>query len=106
MLGGSSMVPAGRPRFVTWVLLAAFVAAGPTACASWRKQPAGPDALLKRDHPPRVMRLKLADGSAVEITDPVIRGDSLVGQVKVTIQHENRWDTKQNVDGAVALADI
>jgi hypothetical protein len=100
------MKPARRPAFVTWVLLAGLVASGPLGCASWKKQPADPTALLSREHPPRRMLLTLVNGSKVEIEDPVIRDDSLFGRVKVTVRHENRWDATQRVDGAVALADI
>ncbi len=100
------MIPARRSASVTWMLLAALVAAGPLACASWKKQPADPAALLDREHPPRRIRLTLADGSRVVIEDPALRGDSLVGLTKVTIQHVDPWDEKRDVNGAVALADI
>ncbi len=79
------MIPTRRSALLTWALLA---------------------ALLTREHPPRRLRLTLVDGSAVEIERPSIRGDSLVGQMKVTIAHPDQRDEKRNVDGAVALADI
>lgn len=113
------MIPARGPAFVTWAILAAFVAAGPMACASqfplttWKMDPASPEALLARKEPPRQVRLKLADGSIVEFRSPSVRGDSLHGKTSVTIVHpqgrwldQGRWVETRTVDGAVALSDI
>jgi len=102
------MVPNRSPfnTFVTGALLAAILASGPLGCASWKKVPARPEELLSREEPPRRMRLTLADGSAVEMKHPAIRGDSLFGRMKVTIHHDDQFDETRSVDGGVALADI
>ena len=47
-------------RFVAGVLLAAAVTSG-NGCASWKREPADPGALLARQEPPRRMRVRLAD---------------------------------------------
>lgn len=119
-------IPNRRPRAkrqggragVTWVLLAAFVATGPTGCASqfpltsWKTEPASPESLLARKEPPRQVRLKLADGSMVEFRSPSVRGDSLHGKTSVTIVHQGRWPVQsrwvetRTVDGAAVLSDI
>jgi hypothetical protein len=92
--------------FLAVLLLAASTAGGPLGCASWKKEPARPEALLAREEPPRRMRLTLADGSAVEMRHPESRGDSLFGSMKRTIRHDGGWDETRNVAGGVALADI
>lgn len=88
------------------ILLAAIgFALAMGGCASWKKQVASPEALLAQPKPPHKMRVTLADGSRLEIMDPAIRGDSLVGSIATTIRHD-RWDETKLADGGVLLSDI
>ena len=85
-----------RAPFVRGVALALFVLYLP-ACTTWRAQSFPAQAVIRDDHPKRI-RLTRLDGSRVELTNPRIVGDSIVG---------TRPGWRGFVDGpAVALDDI
>jgi hypothetical protein len=60
-----------------WVVLAALVSLS-TGCVAWRVQPVPPKQLLQ-DKSIEAVRVTRADKSKVEIYNPVIQGDSIVG---------------------------
>ena len=66
-----------RAPFVRGVALALFVLYLP-ACTSWRAQSFSAQAVILDERPKRI-RLTRLDGSRVEITNPRIVGDSIVG---------------------------
>lgn len=66
-----------RAPFVRGVALALFVLYLP-ACTTWRAQSFPAQAVILDEHPKRI-RLTRLNGSRVEITNPRIVGDSIVG---------------------------
>jgi hypothetical protein len=66
-----------RAPFVRGVALALFVLYLP-ACTTWRRQSFPVQAVILDEHPKRI-RLTRLNGSRVEITNPRIVGDSIVG---------------------------
>lgn len=54
-----------------------------TACTSWHVGTPTPAQFIEREHPAQV-RVTRADGSTVLLDSPVVRGDSLVGQLAGT----------------------
>ena len=66
-----------RAPFARGVALALFVLYLP-ACTSWRAQSFPAQAVIRDTHPQRI-RLTRLDGSRVEIANPRIVGDSIVG---------------------------
>ena len=63
---------AGRTVLAIWVLVSS------TGCMAWKVEPVAPRELLKRPGITAV-RVTRADKSKVEIYDPVLQGDSIVG---------------------------
>src|SRR5262245_31323530 len=96
----------GTPSSRALILLAAIgFALAMGGCAGWTKQAASPEVLLQQGKHPHKMRVTLVDGSRLEIQDPAIRGDSLVGSVMTTIRHTT-WDETRLTDARILLADI
>ena len=85
-----------RAPFARGVALALFVLYLP-ACTSWRAQSFPAQAVIRDTHPQRI-RLTRLDGSRVEIANPRIVGDSIVGT--------NRDWGRLGRGPAVALDDI
>ena len=103
--GPEEVVMRPSSRWNSLVVVALLLLAGSTGCASWKKQPASPEALLGQQKAPHLMRVTLANGSRVEIENPAIRGDSLVGKVRSWARTD--WGQSQKTaDGGVLLADI
>lgn len=70
-----------------------------TACTAWHKQTAIPQQVITAKQP-RKVRIARQDGSRVELLQPKIEGDSIVGTT---------WDVKpgsQPLRTAIALADV
>lgn len=107
------MIPIGRAHApgLARLLLVAAIAAACGGCATWKADSTDPEVLLKRPDGPRELRLTLADGSVVEVRNPAVRGDSLIGATKVGTP--DRWDRRGphpsdpgDPELRVALADI
>jgi hypothetical protein len=65
--------------FHTVVLAATLLQA--TGCSSWHTAPGLDTAALIQDQPSRV-RLRLTSGQLVELRQPTVRGDSVLGLVR------------------------
>jgi hypothetical protein len=83
-----------RPTLSRAALLTLALLAG---CFSWRKNPSDPATLLGTEHPPRHVRLFLANGDRKEVYDPRVENDSVIGTTSLARKAERR---------AVALADV
>jgi len=60
-----------------WLALCGAVAFG-AGCMSWRAETVSPDQLITQSHPDEV-RVTLSDRSKVELQNPTLAGDTLVG---------------------------
>jgi len=61
-------------RFIACILLPAYLA----ACSTWTTQEASPQQVLQDEQPDKV-RVTLTDGSQVEVYEPAVSGDTLIG---------------------------
>jgi len=90
-----------RPRRGARVLLyLLFVNLACSSCSHWRRQWIDPTLVVERDHPTR-LRATLLDGSRVEVRNPAVPGDSLVG-----FPMDNREGGASVKPLAVALRDL
>lgn len=73
-------------------------------CSSWRVQPVAPATLLA-EHPPSRVRLTLTDGSKVELHDPRLANDTVVGMKHATNSRpEDRTALKPQAADTVTVA--
>lgn len=75
-----------------------------TACATWQVETAAPAEFI-RQQKPRSVRVVLTDSSRVLIADPVIRSDSIAGDIRL-MDPMTGPPRLQNLPVAVALADV
>ncbi len=82
-------------RIIACILLPCYL----VACTSWKTQEASPQQVLEDEQPDKV-RVTLTDGSQVEVYEPALSGDTLIGFEKGSRDWRKTEDTP---GGAVSI---
>jgi len=90
-------------RILSCILLPAYL----SSCTAWHVQSASPEQVITEDQPSKI-RVTLTDGSALEMEQPRIVGDTLRGMVKGGVESSPGETAVHRVlvERDVLLADI
>jgi hypothetical protein len=100
-----SMPPLNRNP-VSSLMIALFSFATLTGCAAWKKQQTPPQSPFTGPSHPHLIRVTLAGGKRLELKNPSIRGDSLVGSMPSNGRWPGPWDDPEWVETGLPLADV